>query len=100
VFVIVGVVTQQIIAILADSTPAHQAPQSRYAIKDATCYLTTYTVIVYKQHATAVHDLHAHLRNYHNKLKEQRREIAGSYKGRAILPFKASNPVWSVGTVD
>jgi hypothetical protein len=66
VFVIVGVATQQMIAILADSTPAHQAPQSRYAIKDATCYLTTYTVIVYKQHATAVHDLHAHLRNYHN----------------------------------
>jgi hypothetical protein len=66
----------------ATTARPHRPPASIEAIKDTICYLREYNVLVCKQHATAIQNLDAHLRDQHAIARKLREEIVGSYQHR------------------
>jgi hypothetical protein len=58
----------------------HHPPASIEAIKDTIRYLREYNVLVCKQHATAIQNLDAHLRDQHAIARKLREEIVRSYQ--------------------
>jgi hypothetical protein len=58
----------------------HRPPASIEAIKDTIRYLREYNVLVCKQHATAIQNLDAHLRDQHAIARKLREEIVRSYQ--------------------
>jgi superfamily II DNA helicase RecQ len=57
----------------------HNPPTSLNAIKDTICYLHEYRTLVCKQHATALQNLDAHLRQHHSIRSQARKQIVESY---------------------
>ena len=87
-----------------DDVPSSTEPPSHTAIKATICYLVQFAVIVCKQHATALQNVDAHLRDYHNAPKKLRRHIVESFQGKSVLlpkdvllPHRLSQPVEELG---
>ena len=60
----------------------HNPPASLNAIKDTICYLHEYRTLVCKQHATALQNLNAHLRQHHSVGSQLRQQVIASYNDR------------------
>jgi hypothetical protein len=59
----------------------HNPAVTTQAIEDTICYLREYNVIVCKQHATAIQNLDAHIRQQHAITSQVRKQIVERYSG-------------------
>ena len=83
----------------------HNPPASLNAIKDTICYLHEYKTLICKQHATALQNLNAHLRQHHSIGSQARKQIVESYcdyswirdPHSVTLPAPLSPPIAELG---
>jgi superfamily II DNA helicase RecQ len=87
-----------------NDVPSSTELPSHTAIKATICYLAQFAVVVCKQHATALQNVDAHLRDYHNAPKKLRRQIVESFQGKTVLlpkdvplPHRLGQPVEELG---